>query len=93
MINGENRENDVYILLNDTINTLQNNGVMDNIFNNLNMDNIRRAKNNTLAMYEFLSQCPIPEELLANIDHHIVHTFPSNNLPFDNIRIDREIFN
>jgi hypothetical protein len=90
----ENREqNDVYVLLTDINSLLYKNGITGTIFNNLDLEKIGLPSNNTDAIYEFLSQRPIPANLLADPNHQIVHIFPPNNSVFDTLQIGRKVLN
>lgn len=90
-ITGEDRENDVYVLLNDINLLLQKIGVTGSNFNTLNFDSLRSHHNNTAAVYDFLLQWGVPKELLASNEHKIIHVFPPNNDVFLNTRVDRNI--
>jgi len=90
-IKYENRQNDIYVLLSDINDLLIKNGISNTPFNKLDLNKIRNHNNNTAAIYEFLSQYPIPNSLLENPTHDIIHTFPPDNSIFNTFRIDRNV--
>jgi len=90
-IKDEGRENDVYILLSDIDHHLRTNGVTISKYNNLDLNRIRAARSNTAAVYEYLHQYPIPQHLIADDTHEILHTFPPDFTVFDGLNINNNV--
>lgn len=88
---GDERQNDVYILINDIVNLMNINGIIGSMFQNTNIDDLKLYHNNTAAVYAFLNKFPIPTTLLANSAHEIVHTFPPDISVFDTFDINRKV--
>lgn len=91
LILNEDRENDVYVFLNDIVELMRKKNIITSIFNNLDLNSIRQARNNTKAVYDFLIQMPIPITLLANANHIIIHTFPEDSKVFTGFNINRKV--
>jgi len=87
----DDRENDMYVFLNDIITHLHNGGVYNTLYDKLDLNKIRLAHNNTAAIYEYFNQYPIPGNLVANDSHEILHTFPPNFNVFKNLNIDLKV--
>jgi len=85
---SEERENDVFIFLSDIMNIIRVNG---GIVPNFNLENIRAARNNTEAVYSYLKDNLIADELLSDENHTIVHSFPPDLSIFDQLDIDRKV--
>jgi hypothetical protein len=72
-IGMDDRDNDVFVYLQDLDHFLRQYHPYDNIFNHLDLESIRRHRTNTDAIYDYFQQNPITE---SNEDHLIVHRFP-----------------
>lgn len=75
-LESENRENDIFILLQDLDQYLRMVNISDSIFNHLNLQRIRDARTNTDAINEYFHQNPIMD--CDGSDHIIMHTFSTN---------------
>lgn len=76
-IKDENRENDVFVFLQDLDQYLKKFNITTSIFNRLNLRSIRDCLTNTDAINEYFSQNPITNFSNDN-NQKIIHIFPSD---------------
>ena len=75
-IENENRENDVFVFLQDLDQYLRKFNITTSIFNRLNLTSIRECLTNTDAINEYFSQKPI--RYFSNNNQTIIHIFPAD---------------
>lgn len=82
-IKEENRENDVFVFLQDLDQHLRKFGITTSIFNRLNLGTIRECTTNTDAINEYFYQNPIRD--FSNNNQGIIHTFPIDISIYDHV--------
>lgn len=82
---SEERENDVFIFLSDIIK------ISGGKIFNIDLENIRKARNNTEAVYIYLTQNPWSSELNSDKSHRIIHSFPPDINIFSGLDMNRQV--
>lgn len=85
---SEERENDVYVFLSDIVNLTRDH---DDIIFDIDLKDIRQCRNNTEAVYKYLSQNSWDSSLLADESNDIIHSFPSDMNVFSDLNINRQV--